>query len=409
MDLFRLWQILHIFIAFHRIQGLLSSTMGRRSWFQNFLGAVTAFSLRPSNVEALNINPQSITTPMTQIQTPSPELKSVAYKSLSVPIPEYGVTFPVACWFPTDDGAVADKAARAPQVITYPHRISVKRIGQMLAGWNFIPGFASRNFALKPTLLKVANGQDLPLPTSAPVVLLAHGYLGSRFDMSHLAEALAQDGFVCLSAEYPESLAASYDRMEGLDRTKITQRMLQTMKNDWKIQPTSYGIVGHSLGCGTAVQTGDDSWTRVLVAGFPGRLPGKNVLFISSTNDGAVSMSRMGGRMAVPRDLTTLDEKTMMSMDKLPHRAALILDRPDAPNHISFLSEGVNDAMISLLSPLLPMAQAMSIPVLDFDRYQVSRDSRPTAELLHPLIRRYMVQHMIENREEIRKSARLIL
>jgi hypothetical protein len=44
----------------------------------------------------------------------------------------------------------------------------------------------------------------------------------------------------------------------------------------------------------------------------------------------------------------------------LPRRATLVLDRPDAPNHLSLLAEGVNDAMIELLSPLLPVAQVMN-------------------------------------------------
>ena len=42
------------------------------------------------------------------------------------------------------------------------------------------------------------------------------------------------------------------------------------------------------------------------------------------------------------------------------------------PNHISFLSEQTNDALVNFLSPLLPVARAIEVPVLDFDKYQVS-------------------------------------
>ena len=45
---------------------------------------------------------------------------------------------------------------------------------------------------------------------STKVVFLAHGFLGSRTDLSYLAEELAAQGFVCVAAEYPESLEASY-------------------------------------------------------------------------------------------------------------------------------------------------------------------------------------------------------
>ena len=78
----------------------------------------------------------------------------------------------------------------------------------------------------------------------------------------------------------------------------------------------------------------------------------------------------------------------------LPSRAALVLDRDDAPNHISFLAGNVNDSMVSFLSPLLPIAQALSIPVLDFDKYQESRDSAATASVVIPLVSAYLTQYM---------------
>ena len=53
-------------------------------------------------------------------------------------------------------------------------------------------------------------------------------------------------------------------------------------------------------------------------------------------------------------------------------------------NRISFLAGNANDAMVSFLSPLLPVAQALSIPVLDFDRYKESRDSKETADVTIP-------------------------
>lgn len=337
---------------------------------------------------------------------------TVAYKSLSISLDDFGVDVPVACWFPIMDPAAGASGTTAATENTepssdaqqsaakYQHRISVKRIGQLLAGWDFIPEFASRDFALQPTIATVMDGQNVPLPAKGPVVILAHGYLGSRFDLSHLAEELTQQGFICLAPEFPESLAASYERMEGLDRSRITTELLRAIPQDLKIQATSYGIVGHSLGCGTVIQTGDETWARVCIAGFPRKQDGSpipgNVLFLSSMNDGAVSLSKFGGKEAIPSDYTILEEASLLTFTgRLPSRAALVFDRPDAPNHISFLSQGVNDAMIDLLSPLLPVAQALSIPVLDFDRYKDSRDSVPTAQAYHPLVVQYLKQQML--------------
>ena len=344
----------------------------------------------------------------------------VAYKSLSLSMNDVllgvdeAVEVPIACWFPAGDERQQGPTA-AESAVRYKHRISVRRIGQLLAGWN-LPGFVARNFELEPSLMSsaaasalspsalVVNGQDLDLPKrSWPVVLLAHGYLGSRFDLSHLAEELAAMGFVCLAPEYPESLAASYERIEGLDRKKITDKLLETLEGEWDVQPSSYGVVGHSLGCGTAIETGDDeSWTRVCVAGFPrtrdGRsLPGKKLLFVASMNDGAVSLSKYGGKSAVPSDLPILEDIIRGSPPPamLPNRAAIVLDGPNAPNHVSFLASGVGNAMVDFLSPLLPVAQTFNIPVLDFDRYKQSQDSRETARLVHPVVIQYLKQHMV--------------
>ena len=51
-------------------------------------------------------------------------------------------------------------------------------------------------------------------------------------------------------------------------------------------------------------------------------------------------------------------------------------------------------AAINCLSPLLPVAQALNIPVLDFDVYQRSRDSVATVRVVCPLIIYYLQQEM---------------
>lgn len=354
--------------------------------------------MEPSHTFAIsNINPAPKMNPIISSVTSNSIGAKIAYRTLDLDIRQFGASVPVGMWYPAPLCETYSKAKK----LTYRHRISVKRIGQLLAGWNFIPELLSRNYELEPSLAAgfVLDGTTISTPTNAPVVFLAHGYLGSRFDLSHFAEALAQEGFVCVSPEYPESLAASYDRVEGLDRQVINNQLMRELSSIWNIQAASYGIVGHSLGCGTAITTGDSTWARVCIAGFPRQRDGSpipgDVLFVTSVNDGAVSLSRFGGKDAIPSDFSRLEEAKLGGIAKLPRRASLVFDRADAPNHISFLTVGVNEAMIDLLSPLLPIAQALKIPVLDFDKYKESRDSRQTAEVVIPLVVSYLKQLML--------------
>ena len=82
--------------------------------------------------------------------------------------------------------------------------------------------------------------------------------------------------------------------------------------------------------------------------------------------------------------------------DKLPTRTPLIFNQvynnSPPPNHISFLSEGTNEAMVDFLLPLLPVARRFGIPVLDFDKYQLARDSGVMGEVVRPLVVDYLKQ-----------------
>lgn len=334
----------------------------------------------------------------------------VAYRDVSVPLNAFeGVRVPVALWYPAPTVTSTEASSNVPTPAAYGHAISVSRIGKLLAGWD-LPAFLRKNYGLSPTLGGdvVVKGDDVPLsPERSPVVLLAHGYLGSRFDLSHIAECLAQQGYVCVSPEYPESLAASYPRVEGLTRTEITQQLLFSsdgveqdggfLRTRLGVESSSNAVVGHSLGCGTATNTGDKSWVRVFIAGGPKERDdtlGGDMLFVSSVNDGAVSMVRLSD--VVPKDLVPCDAGSWNDeAGEIPRRASFVFtDESNAPNHISFLAEGPNDAMINLLSPLLPVAQALGIPVLDFDKYSVSRDSKSTASVVIPLVTSYLQQRL---------------
>ena len=356
---------------------------------------------------------------------PTPR-NTVIYQPLSIDID--GVRIPIAAWYPSNnDNSSDDKDSECATAVTndvsYEYRISVSKIGKYLAQWN-LPTFLDRNFKLSPSMTNgaVVVVQSIPsndencdsiqqlqlLPKSSyPMVLLAHGFLGSRFDLSHLGETLASNGFLVLSPEYPESLSSSYDvsrstaftgRRDSTDRTLITNTLLTTLTTKWGIEPASYGIVGHSLGCGTVDTTGDERWTRVCIAGFPS-LRGSNCLFIGSINDGAVPALRSVETLKQNNFVFLHEEETRLwnsDMTTLPSRAALIFRNINtAPNHISFLAEGPNDAMVEFLAPLLPLARLVGIPLLDFDKYQLSRDSKVTSDVVIPLIVEYMEQNMI--------------
>ncbi|KAL3904473.1 MAG: hypothetical protein SGILL_010055 [Bacillariaceae sp.] len=352
----------------------------------------------------------SNTADTTTTTTSSQATSTIAYKTVPLPLTGFGINAPLAVWYPVSDEPVPQQSASTKSSVKYDYQISVRRIGELLAKWEFIPGFVNRKFAFeRSTSNEVAfvDAKDIPIPTNPKVVVLTHGFLGSRFDLSHIAEDLASKGFVCVAPEYPESLEASYPRLEGLDRKVVNERVIQWVTDNVPGQPSSWSSIGHSMGAGTAVDIGDDTWNRVLMGigrapDLPGRAPdltakfpirqvGGRVLFISSVNDGAV---KWGGGIRVPEDYTMLQESQLgggRASMMMPDRAALVFDRSNAPNHISFLSENVNDAMVSFLSPLLPVAQAFEIPVLDFDKYVVSRDSVQTAAVLKPLISDFLL------------------
>lgn len=311
---------------------------------------------------------------------------------------DLNVNVPVACWFPLMGEDQTTQSDSYLNDASYAHRISVKKIGSMLAGMNFIPEFVSKEFQLKPTTPNVKVVCQTVKSWNAfngrSVIILAHGFLGSRFDMAHLAEDLASNGYVIFSPEFPESLASSYEKVEGLDRGNISSNLLNYISSN--IEVNKFGIIGHSLGCGTALTTGDDSWTRVCIAGPSVRRDGVringNQLAIVSTNDGLVKSIERVNEM-IPKEFVRIPEDAS-SGTNFASKTALIFDRKDGPNHISFLAGNVNDSMVDFLSPLLPVAKALNIPVLDFDKYQESRDSQAVAEIVIPTIRSYLKQFL---------------
>ena len=181
----------------------------RRSVLSAGMLALTSL-LAPSHVDAFSaprpqqqqVSPSTIDSVQAGINGAAMSTSTVAYRPLYLEMEDFSVRVPVAMWYPAKPDYVeanqVDRWSSEHEKVEYDHRISVRKIGELLAGWEFIPEFISKEFLLEASLQsgRVVDGRNVPMPTRAPVVVLAHGYLGSRFDLSHLAEALAQQGMI---------------------------------------------------------------------------------------------------------------------------------------------------------------------------------------------------------------------
>ena len=288
------------------------------------------------------------------------------------------------------------------------------------------------------------------------VCVLCHGYLGSRFDLVDLAETLAFEGFLVLAPEFAESLSTpsttpAYSRPgkpppanPSATRNEIINAMLSVYVpnfyndsvSDSVRQKTKVVIAGQSAGASTATSAPGPFAARVAIAGFrppedetkKRKLLDDPLLIVASAGDGVISLypkesgafgpyegiessvqgffggfgepvakvdidqfaKRIEETSASTGEGTTVSAQTLTSF--------LTYERIDGgvdntlPCHISFLSSRTNDAMVEVLSPLLPLARGLGVPVLDFDKYQVTKDSDAVNGKLVPLIARWMEQ-----------------
>ncbi len=304
---------------------------------------------------------------------------SAAYRSASVEVA--GASVPVALWLPPAAAAVDFGAPAAD----YAYRIDLGRIASKL-GLGFLGWLPARDCPLP-----IGQFAETHAPRKNCAILFAHGYLGSRFDLQHVCEALAADGFVVAAPELPESLAASFVPNEATTRAAIMAATRALV--DGALGPQRYGIVGHSAGAGTATMLAEPCpLGRAALCGYRGYDGSDPLLVLASSGDSVIPLEYIQNALAAeaaagrPAATTTLDV-----LDFARRRTAVLLDAalPGAdapPNHISFLSEGTNDEMVKFLSPFLPLARLLGIPLLDFDAYQLSGDAAPTARAVTPAV-----------------------
>ena len=141
---------------------------------------------------------------------------------------------------------------------------------------------------------------------------------------------------------------------------------------------------------------------RVAIAGGTGAgYAGRDPLLVVASEGDCLFRPRWAEFVAnLPPDLTRYDgadgaAALARAAAPPPARAALLFEEagagaPPAPSHISFLSGATNGAMVEFLSPLLPLARLLRVPVLDFDTYQSRPDSDVTARAVLPAVLRFV-------------------
>ena len=316
-------------------------------------------------------------------------------------------------------------AAGAP--VCYPHAISVAKIARVLLGLGkWAPRLLDREVPL-PAAAGVVSGGGGGAGAVGPLrggCVLCHGYLGSRFDLADFAEALAAAGFVVAAPEFAEALAdpettprqqrpgtppptdPSASREDIMD---ATLREVLGGRFDLQAGRDGVALVGQSAGAGTALRT-PGPFARVAIAGFnppePASVARDPLLVIASEGDGVISLKpRESGRFGPNPGITAAVDALPGSVARysgggvaelrraseaggegVPRQAFVAYEGPGSPNHISFLASRTNDAMIETLSPLLPVAKALNIPMLDFDVYAEALDSDRVAAELVPAV-----------------------
>jgi dienelactone hydrolase len=358
----------------------------------------------------------------------------------------------------------------SPGVLYYPHAISVAKIARVLLNTpESTPRWLDRSTPLlaAPGVRVAARGETGRLTNSFDkVAVLCHGYLGSRFDLVDLAEALANEGFLVIAPEFAESLASpsttpayarpgapppknpSATRDEVVDAAlrafapgffspAPSQSIDSSTSETGSVRVPRVVIAGQSAGASTATSARGPFAARVAIAGFrpPEALEAREALLrdpllvVASAGDGVISLyPRESGAFGayegiaasvesmparVPkydvgefaarvREMGTLNDADARRRAKETSgnalNAFLTYEPPGGdggamdglPCHISFLSSRTNDAMVEVLSPLLPVARAIGVPVLDFDKYQTTRDSDAVNAELVPLIAEWL-------------------
>ena len=342
-------------------------------------------------------------SPISSAQQRSSSLVKMAANHAIGEVDVSGTRVPVALWYPKGVSPSVGEARG-----TYSYVIDIGGIARNFrVGW-LLGWLPRKEFSLPPS----GSIYDEPSPSSSAAqkpgdaIIFTHGFLGSPLDMSHVCEALAERGFTVAAPEFPESLCASFKNPDGISRAEIVAATRELVDGGRGVR---WGLFGHSAGAGTTLkQPGTFSLGRcALCPGYRGYEESDPLLVIASEGD-AVNQLLVSNGVDVQVNLraeaeagrvTTMytQASDVYAEKSPPQRGALIYKDGGAlpagatqlPNHISFLWTGVDEAMIELLSPFLPVAKALRLFVLDFDTYLEARDAEVTAADVAPAVLRF--------------------
>ena len=318
----------------------------------------------------------------------APATNNVAYKQVDLLINSRNV--PLAMWYPT-----TISPETSDNIATYPYGISIRRIAKLLVGASFIPDFSflKREFPIIPKpgadyqVVLDSSSERVQYEKQYPIVLACHGFLGSRFDLHHICADLASKGIIVVVPEMPESLSASYDTNWKSDDERITRDMINNraiaFTREEFATTKQIGVLGHSLGTGAVVNydTRDATSPRCAIAGFRGLSTvslNSPLLVIASDNDSICPAGFI---------------KERVKESKAQNKKIESLFFTDY-NHISFLSKETNDGMVQFLSPLLPIAKSLGIPLLDFDKYSEAPDSVECGSVVIPTVTEFFTKYL---------------
>ena len=183
------------------------------------LPTVAALSAPLSRRTAITGGLAAAAVPSTSSAAPSAAV--IGYDDVVLDLP-CGARVPACVWLPT----ATDEAPPA----SYKYRISAGRLVKTILGLP-TPDAIARTFALDAPGVRAAPGATVKDGT--PVVVVAHGFLGTRFDLSKFGEALAREGAVAIAPDFDETLAGSYtpDSNGGSSRDKIVVAALEPVWN----------------------------------------------------------------------------------------------------------------------------------------------------------------------------------
>mmetsp|Transcript_12133 Transcript_12133/g.28767 ORF Transcript_12133/g.28767 Transcript_12133/m.28767 type:complete len:359 (+) Transcript_12133:42-1118(+) len=215
-----------------------------------------SFSAEPKPANALN------TTNGSEVLVESLRVNS-AYPAVGFSeghLQVLGQQVPISYWYP----AVQSQGLTVP---AYRQRTSFGKIVSKFLRVPVSPRIFNVDNLILASDFVLTDAQ--PMPRTLPVVILAHGYLGSRFDLVHLAERLAVQGFIVASPEFGDSRSGEISPPGFLGheagRMDILQAAVSAVTTNFATGPL--GLVGHSAGSGTIFSL-VGSYPRVSIAGL---------------------------------------------------------------------------------------------------------------------------------------------